>query len=99
MVSAETRSVIDRAKRIYDERLRAEMEASHRDRFVAIEPESGEHFLADTLDEAVRAARDRYPARLSYAVRVGHAAVFHLGELWLGRAVTEPLGVTPQCCR
>ena len=38
-------------------RLQAALEAHHRGRFVAIEPESGEHFLADTLDEAVRAAR------------------------------------------
>lgn len=34
----------------------------HPGRFVAIEPESGEYFLADTLDAAVQAARARYPA-------------------------------------
>ena len=83
MVSAETRSVIDRAKRIYTERLQATLEADHRGRFVAIEPESGEHFLADTLDDAVRAARARHPDRLSYTVRVGHPAALHLGgALW-----------------
>lgn len=79
MVSADTRCVIDRAKRIYAERLQAVLEADHRGRFVAIEPESGEHFLADTLDGAVQAARARHPSRLSHAVRVGHAAALHLG--------------------
>lgn len=82
MVSAQTRSVAERAKRIYDERLRADLEASHPGRFVAIEPESGEHFLADTLDGAVRAARARHPSRLSHVVRVGHPAALHMGELW-----------------
>ena len=83
MVSAETRSVVERAKRIYDERLRAELEASHRDRFVAIEPESGEHFLADTFDAAADAVQLAHPGRRSYVLRVGHEAVFHMGVLWV----------------
>lgn len=79
MVSADTQSVIDRAKQIYAERLQATLEADHRGRFVAIEPESGDYFLADTLDAAVRAARARHPSRLSHTVRVGHPAALHLG--------------------
>lgn len=79
MVSADTRSVIERAKQIYAERLQAALEPQHRGRYVAIEPESVEHFLAETLDGAVRAARARHPARLSHTVRVGHPAALHLG--------------------
>jgi hypothetical protein len=82
MVSADTQSVTDRAKQIYVERLRTTLEAQHRDRFVAIEPESGEHFLADTLDGAVQAARAKFPSRLSHTVRIGHAAALHLGGAW-----------------
>ena len=82
MVSDQTQSVAERAKRIYDERLRAALEAGHPGRFVAIEADSGEYFLADTLDAAVRAARARHPARLSHVVRVGHPAALHLGGLW-----------------
>jgi hypothetical protein len=81
MVSANTQSVIDRAKQIYAERLQATLEAHHLGRFVAIEPESGEYFLADTLDEAVRAARARHPSRLSHTVRVGYPAALHLGGM------------------
>lgn len=83
MVSAETRSVIERAKLVYDERLRADLEANHDGQFVAVEPESGDHFLADTLDGAVRAARAKYPSRLSHVFRVGHGAALHMGGLWL----------------
>jgi hypothetical protein len=82
MVSAETRSVAERAKHIYDERLRAVLEIAHCGQFVAIEPESGDHFLADTLDGAVRAARAKHPSRLSHVVRVGHPAALHLGGAW-----------------
>jgi hypothetical protein len=62
--------------------MRAEREARHHGRFVAIEPESGDHFLADTLDGAVRAARTKHPSRLSHVVRVGCPAALHLGGLW-----------------
>jgi hypothetical protein len=79
MVSADTRSVIDRAKQIYAEQLQVALEADHRGRFVAIEPVSGDYFLADTLDGAVRAARAKHPDRLSHTVRVGHPAALHLG--------------------
>ena len=55
------------------------MEAGHPGRFVAVEPESGEYFLADTLDAAVAAARAAHPARLPHVLRVGHPAALHIG--------------------
>jgi hypothetical protein len=80
MVSGQTKSVIERAKQIYNERLRAPLEANHRDRFVAVEPESGDYFLADTFDGAVDAARAAYPARQPHVLCVGHAAALHIGR-------------------
>ena len=79
MVSPDTKAVIERAKRLYAEHLQAVLEPQHRNRFVAIEPESGEYFLGDTFDEAVRSARAKYPSRLSHTLRIGHRAAFHLG--------------------
>ncbi len=81
MVSGETRLVIDRAKLIYANQLQAELEGQHMDRFAAIEPESGEYFLGDTFDEAVKSARAKYPSRLSHTIRIGHRAAFHIGGL------------------
>lgn len=81
MVSAETKSVIDRAKQIYVNQLQSDLEAQHMDRFVAIEPESGEFFLGDTFDEAVKSARTKYPTRISHTIRIGHRAAFHIGVL------------------
>src|SRR5687768_16388474 len=83
MVSPETRAVIEQAKRIYAEQLQADLEARHRDRYVAIEPESGEHFLGDNFDEAVKAARTKYPSRLTHTLRIGHRAAFSIGGLRL----------------
>jgi len=83
MVSAETKSVIDRAKQIYANQLQTELESQHMDRFAAIEPESGEYFLGDTFDAAVKSARTKYPSRLSHTIRIGHRAAFHIGGLRL----------------
>ena len=79
MVSAETKSVIDQARKIYASQLQQELEVNHRDRFVAIEPISGEYFLGDTFDESVKAARTKFPSRLSHTIRIGHRAAFQIG--------------------
>jgi hypothetical protein len=63
MVSPEGKSIIDRAKRIYADRLQLDLERDHFSRFVSIEPESGEFFLGDSLDEAVQLAVKKYPSR------------------------------------
>ena len=81
MVSDETNAVIARAKRLYTEQLQAVLESRHAGRYVAIEPESGEYFLGDTFDEAVRSARTKYPSRLSHTIRIGQRAAFHMGGL------------------
>jgi hypothetical protein len=81
MSGSDTKSVIERAKRIYAEKLQASLEAKHLNRFVAIEPESGDHFLGDTFDEAVRSAREKHPSHLSHTIWIGHRAAFHLGGM------------------
>ena len=80
MVSDETKSVIARAKEIYEQRLRSELEENHRDQFVAIEPDSGDFFIGETFDEAVKLARTKHPSKLSHTIRVGHVAALYIGE-------------------
>ncbi len=79
MASTDGRSVIDRAKRIYADQLQAALETRQRNRFVALEPESGDYLLGDTFDEVVKAARAEHPSRLSHPIRIGRFAAFHLG--------------------
>jgi hypothetical protein len=81
VVTDETKSVIVRAKQVYADRFQSQLEAEHTGRYIAIEPESGECFLGDTFDEAVKSARTKYPSRLSHTIRIGHRAAFHIGVL------------------
>jgi hypothetical protein len=67
------------AERLYETRWQSELELTHPDEFVAVEPVSGEYFLGVTLSEAVGAARDAYPERLSHVLRIGHQTALHFG--------------------
>jgi hypothetical protein len=72
-------TIAEQAKQFYDAELRDELEANHRNQFVAIEPASKAHFVADTFLAAALAAKEAYPDRQSFVLRVGHAAAFHIG--------------------
>ena len=55
------------------------LEREHLNEFVAIEPDSGDCFLGNTLNEATQSARRAYPDLLTHAMRIGHSAVLHFG--------------------
>ena len=81
MVSPETHELIERAERLYEERLKAKLEPAHLHEFVAIEPESGNYFLGPTLSEASAACRAVHPDRRAHIMRVGHQAAVHMGGM------------------
>jgi len=72
-------SISNAAKEFYDSELRENLESSHRDQFVAIEPESKSYFVEKQFIDAALAAKKAYPDRKSFVLRIGHEAAFHLG--------------------
>ena len=81
MISDHSRNVAERAKTIYAEQLQRKLETDHQDRYVAIEPESGDHFVADSFGEAVAAARSTHADRISFVIWIGHEAAIHIGGI------------------
>ena len=79
MTKPEVEEFVRRAEKIYANRLRSVLEPEHVDEFVAIEPESGDYFLGNTLSEAPRAARHCHPDRWTHVMRIGHSAALHFG--------------------
>jgi len=71
--------LIQHAEQIYETRLKADLERTNPDSFVAIEPNSGDHFLGRTLSEASAAAHAAHPNRRAVVLRVGHRVTVHLG--------------------
>ena len=72
-------SISEEAKVVYEVELRHRLEATHRDKFVAIEPTSKAFFLGDTFIAAALAAKEAFPGRKSFVLRIGHDAAFHIG--------------------
>jgi hypothetical protein len=69
------RKVISKGKEIYNG-IRGALEPEHKGEIVAIEVDSGDHFLGRTVTEATRKARKKHPDKVFYFVRVGFPAVY-----------------------
>ncbi|WP_254510797.1 hypothetical protein [Anatilimnocola floriformis] len=69
----------EQAKQVYETNWRSELEASHRNRFVAIEPISRSYYLGDQFIDAALAAKQAWPDRQNFVIRIGRDAAFHLG--------------------
>ena len=61
---------ITKGKEAYS-KLKDDLEPGHDGKIVAIHPDSGEHFLGETLNEADGKAFAKYPDEWLYFVRVG----------------------------
>ena len=71
--------VIARGKKIYDKKLKGELEPGHTGRYVAVDPDTGQYFLGDTSAEAIGAAHDALPESHFYLARVGYDAAHSIG--------------------
>lgn len=59
---------------IYDTKLKAKLEPEFNGQFVAIEPQSGAHYLGKTMSEAKQEASKAHPGKKFFLVRVGYKA-------------------------
>jgi hypothetical protein len=81
MTPADTLELARQAELLYEQQLKALLERSHLNQFVAIEPLSGAYYLGATLSEAVAAARKADPSHRPYVIRVGHPTAVHIGSM------------------
>jgi hypothetical protein len=67
---AQRKEFIAAGEEVYG-RLKENLEPAHANEIVAIHPESGDHFLGKTLNEADQKAFAKYPDHWLYFVRIG----------------------------
>jgi hypothetical protein len=72
-------TVSEQAKQLYNTEWKEQFESKYSNQFVAIEPVSKAYFVADTFLAAALAAKEAFPNRQSFVLRVGHPATFHIG--------------------
>jgi hypothetical protein len=61
--------------RVYKE-LQSELESKFPEKYVAIDVESKDYYLGDTLHEALERARKRHKDKVFYAVKVGSPTLY-----------------------
>lgn len=69
------RKLAAKGEKIYDEKLKMMLEPEHNGEIVAIEVESEDYFLGNSVVEATEAAKQKYPSRLFHVIKVGYPAV------------------------
>lgn len=67
---------IDTNGALYYEKIKGELDAKIRGKIVAINPDNGDYFIGNSVLEAVKKGRARYPDCVFYAVKVGYPAVY-----------------------
>jgi len=75
----ESSEIVRLGTEFYESELRASLEAEHLDEFVDIEPVSRTYYLGHTMSEATHQAREAFPNRRSYLMRVGHKTAVQIG--------------------
>lgn len=63
------------AREIYDQQLREKLEAEHRGKVIALEPESGQFVMGATFDEISTAHRAKFGTKPVYILRIGGGSV------------------------
>jgi hypothetical protein len=67
-------------------RIKADYEPAKNGKFLAIEVETGNSYIADTSKEAVDQARAVHPGKLFYVVKIGFNSVETLAHSLVGRS-------------
>lgn len=78
--------VENRGEKIYQQRIRAEVEPEHKGEFLVVDVETGEYEVDRSDLAATKRALARRPDAVLYGLRVGYPTAYRLG----GRFATEP---------
>ena len=70
---------VESARKVYAERWQTTLEREQFGKVIAVEPESGEYVLGNTLSEASKAARQRFAKKPVHIFRVGGGGAVKIG--------------------
>ena len=85
MALSSPQQIAEKGEQIYKEKYQSEYEKNHLGKFVAIEIDSGEAFLADTPEQAIEAVERARNGRLFHLIKVGSPGVYRMSYTNAGR--------------
>lgn len=72
-------TIAEDGKKFYEEKLKPILEPQENGKFVSIEPESGEYFVAKTDVEAAMEGKKVFPERILFLMRIGFPTAHKIG--------------------
>jgi hypothetical protein len=75
----ETQELVNRAERVYEEKLKSRLETEHLGELIALEPESSDYVLANTFREIDVAALQRFGSTPVHIFRIGGGGAVKVG--------------------
>ena len=66
----------EESERIYREKLKGLLEPEHNCKIVAIEIDSGDYFIGESVVQVGTKAKEKYPDKIFHFIRVGYRAVY-----------------------
>jgi len=76
ITNVDMRRLDEEGERIYHEKLKSMLEPDYKGKIVAIEIDSGDYFIGDTVVEAGLKAKEKYPDKIFQFIRIGYPAVY-----------------------
>ncbi len=72
--------IVQRGQALYDQQIRAKVEASHQGKFLVLDIETGQYEIDTNELVALRRAKAKNPDAALYLLRVGSSAAYKLGR-------------------
>ncbi|MGB0562273.1 MAG: hypothetical protein ACPGVO_10765 [Spirulinaceae cyanobacterium] len=80
----------DREQKLYESGIRQQVEAGNEGKIVAIDIETGDFEVAETVVAATNRLFERHPDAQPWIIRISHRAVYHFGStIKLERKITD----------
>ena len=70
----------ERGQKLYESSIRQQVEAGNEGKIVAIDIETGDFEVADTVVAATDRLFERHPEAQPWGIRIGHRGVYHFGS-------------------
>lgn len=77
VIDIDTTQLLEEGEEIY-KKLRPQLEPKYKGKIMAIEVDSGDYFIGDTVSDAGRKAKEKHPDKIFHFVKIGYPVVYHL---------------------
>lgn len=80
--TSSTEELIQKGQKYYEEKLKNKLEKNYFGKLIAIEVDSGKYFIGDTLEEALRKAKKKFPDKIFHSIKIGSPGIFTSSSIY-----------------